>query len=360
MSYPLVTNFTVGPAKLYHGVADFLCEQLQSGLGEVSHRSKDFSAMSEASMTAFREFFRIPTEYHVYYTYSATEGMEILTRSAVDEKICHVSNGNFGNVWTKTSQKAGKTVQKITHEDGTRVELGEIIPEAETEFLALTANETATGIAYSPDEIAQIRSSFPDLLLGIDVTSAMGAIAYDFLQADGWFFSVQKAFGLPAGLGILIVSPRLMQKTIARQEAGADVGCHHRLTDLEKKMSGKFQTPTTPNVMNIAALGFVSRQLQADFGSLPQLYNATQTKARMLYDFFDQHPTFRPAISSGRSESVIVVDGTEADLAALHERLAASGIEVGKGYGGKKTTQIRIGNFPVHSEEDVRFLLENI
>ncbi len=359
MPNPLVTNFTVGPAKLYHGVADFLCAELQNGLGEVSHRSKTFTEMSAASITAFREFFQIPDEYHVFYTYSATEGMEILTRSAVDEKVCHVSNGNFGNVWAKTSQKAGKIVQKISNENGTRVELSEIIPAQNTELLAITANETATGIAYSPQEITEIRNTFPEILLGVDVTSSMGAIAYDFSKADGWFFSVQKAFGLPAGLGVLIVSPRLMQKAAARQESGADVGCHHRLTDLEKSMSGKFQTPTTPNVMNIAALGYISRQLQSDFGSLVELHKMTQTKAQLLYDFFADHSKFRPAVATGRSESVIVVDGSEADLADLHQRLKASDIEVGKGYGGKKAVQIRIGNFPVHKMADIENLLQN-
>ncbi len=360
MPTDFVTNFTVGPAKLYHGAADFLCEQIQSGIGEISHRSKEFSKLSEDSLTAFREFFCIPDDYRVFYTYSATEGMEILTRSAVDEKVCHVSNGNFGNVWTKTSQKAQKTVQKISHDDGkTRVSLDEITPDASTEFLAITANETSTGIAYSPAEIKTIRECFPKVLLGVDVTSSMGAIAYDFAQADAWFFSVQKAFGLPAGLGMLIVGPRVWTKAKNMQEAGEDVGCHHRLTDLEKKMDGKFQTPTTPNTLNIGGLGFISRQLREDFGTLEDLYAKTQEKAAKIYSFFADHPTLKIAIPEGRSESVIVIDGEAEELAALHERLSAVGIEVGKGYGGKKAEQIRIGNFPVHSMADIENLLEN-
>ena len=361
MPSDLVTNFTVGPAKLYHGAAEFLCEQLQQGVGEISHRSKAFSDLSEQSLAAFREFFAVPPDYSVFYTYSATEGMEIITRSAVDEKSCHIVNGNFGNVWYKTATKAHKTAQKLSHDDGkTRVEPEEIIPQDGTELLALTANETSTGIAYAPTEIAALRARYPELLLGVDVTSSMGAVAYDLSQADAWLFSVQKAFGLPAGLGILVIGPRLWETAQNREAAGADVGCHHRLSDLEKKMAGKFQTPTTPNTLNIGGLGYVCRRLQQDYGTLARLYADTQEKAKTIYTFFEQHPTLTPAITSGRSESIIVVDGDPDELAALHSKLGAAGIEVGKGYGGKKAEQIRIGNFPVHSMADFEHLFAHI
>lgn len=360
MSHPLIKNFTVGPAKLYHGVADFLCESLRNGTAEISHRSARFSEISRNTITALKHFFQIPEEYRVYYTYSATEAMEILVRSAVTKKACHVSNGNFGNVWAKESERSKKTVQKITHEGKKRVELDEILPDGDAEFLAITANETATGIAYAPQEIAEIRRRNPNILLGVDITSAMGAVAFDFSQADAWFFSVQKAIGLPAGLGILIVSPRLWETAQKRESTGEDVGCHHSLSGLEKKMEGKFQTPTTPNVMNITGLGFVCRSFAEDYGTIENLYVATQEKAQLMYDFFENHPLFSPAISVGRSESVLVFSGAEYDISTLHARLAKEGIEVGKGYGTAKAHQIRIGNFPVSKKEDVQHLLETI
>jgi len=361
MSNDFVTYFAVGPAKFYHGVNDFLCNQINDGIGEISHRSQKFTDISSNGLAALREFFRIPDDYKILYTYSATEGMEILTRSCVDSKVCHVINGNFGNVWAKTSQKALKKVQKFTHEDGqSRVELNEIQPDAETEFLAITANETATGIAYTPEEIKQLRAAYPNLLLGVDVTSSMGAVAYDFTSADAWFFSVQKAMGLPAGLGILIVGPRVQEKAAQRQEAGADVGCHHRLGDLVKKIEGKCQTPTTPNVLNIGGLGYVCRQFKTDFGTIENLYAKTKEKAALMYDFFQNHPKFTPAVASGRSESVVVASGSEEDLVDLHKRLKTAGIEIGKGYGDKKTTQIRIGNFPVHGLADIKNLITAI
>lgn len=355
----MIKNFTVGPSKLYHGVADFICQSVQSNIGEISHRSADFTEMSKNTMKAFRSFFKIPEDYRVYYTYSATEGMEIITRSAVDQKACHITNGNFGETWAKTSKKAQKQVQKISHGGEKRVELSEITPDADAELLAITANETATGIAYSPEEITEIRSKNPEILLGVDVTSSMGAVAYDFTQADAWFFSVQKCFGMPAGLGLLVVGPRLWEKTQEREARGEDVGCHHSLSGLEKKMPQKIQTPTTPNVLNIGTLGFVCEQFKQDFGTIENLYAKTQEKAAKFYEFFENHPKFSPAVESGRSESVIVANGSEEYLAALHTKLAEKDIVVGKGYGPAKTKQIRIANFPVSTIKDVENLLGN-
>jgi phosphoserine aminotransferase len=127
-------------------------------------------------------------------------------------------------------------------------------------------------------------------------------------------------------------------------------------------MDGKYQTPTTPNVMNIGGLGFVCQAFQKDFGSKANLFAKTHQKAERLYNFFDHHPVLNPAVAKGkgRSESVIVVDGPEEYFADMHQRLAKEGIQVGKGYGGAKTRQIRIGNFPVHTISDVENLLGKI
>ncbi len=367
MSNSFITNFAVGPAKLYHSSGDFLCEQIQIGTSELSHRSAEFSEISKKTLKNFRNFFRIPENYKILYTYSATESMEILTRSCVNDKICHVSNGTFGDVWTKTSKKAQKKVQKFSNvydsdktPDNYRVKLEEIQPEEGTEFLAITANETSTGIMYSPEELSIIRDKYPDILLGVDVTSSMGAISYDFSRADAWFFSVQKAFGMPAGLGLLIVSPRVLAKATEREKAGKDVGCHHTLSAFIKKIEGKAQTPTTPNGLNIALLGFVCEQFNKNFGKLETLYELTQKKAKFLYDFFSRYDGIDIAIEEekARSQSVITLSGTEEQVANMHSKWKKAGLSVGAGYGSRKKDQIRIANFPVHSFDDMENLVK--
>lgn len=344
-----VKNFTVGPAKNYHGVGEYLQRIIGEGWGETSHRSGDFTKASENTQAKLREFFQIPEDYTIFYTYSATEGMEILTRSLVDGKSTHVVNGSFGKKWWTTSKRAGNRATKLQNEDGARVELADIVLEEGTEMLAITGNETSTGICYFPEEIKTLRERYPETFFCVDITSGMGAVAYDFDQADGWFFSVQKALGMPAGLGVLIVNDRVMAKAKEREDAGEDIGCHHTLFELQKKMDGKFQTPTTPNVLNILTLGFVAEQYLADFGSVENLYALTQEKQKALVEAVSGIDGFEIV---SNSETVIVVQGSEEGISALKEKLAKSGYAVGGGYGDNKPRQIRIGNFPVHSKED--------
>jgi Phosphoserine aminotransferase len=74
-------------------------------------------------------------------------------------------------------------------------------------------------------------------LLGVDVTSSMGAVEYNFSVADAWFFSVQKAFGMPAGLGILIVGPKILEKAknARRKKSG------RRLSPLFRQFAKNFR-----------------------------------------------------------------------------------------------------------------------
>jgi phosphoserine aminotransferase len=362
----MIKNFTVGPAKLFGGVVDFLGENLKKDLGELSHRSAEFSNISENTQLKLREFFNIPQNFIIFYTYSATEGMEILTRNLVGKKSCHIVNGNFGNVWAKTAQKAKKEVQIISNKN-LRVEISDILPESKTELLAITANETSTGIAYSSHEIAEIRenlniknavnNSLEETLLAVDITSSMGAIAYDFNQADAWFFSVQKALGMPAGLGILLVNEKVLAKSQKLDSENYDIGCHHSLSGLVKKI-GKFQTPTTPNVLNIATLGFIAETFIAKFKNIKNLEKLTNIKADYLYDFIENKTNFKIPVNIGRSQSIIVAEGSKENITKLHQNLARFGYKVGTGYGSRKKDQIRIANFPVHSLEDIKKLCE--
>lgn len=367
----MITNFTVGPAKLYTGVEDFLCECLQKGMGELGHRSAEFTEISKQTIADFRDFFEVPKDYRIFYTYSATEGLELALKNCVEKKSTHVVNGNFGNLWAGLAKKTGagtKTQEIFSLETenlhhGERVDIQKILekkPEISdnTEMLCITANETASGVAYSPEEITEISGS---ALLAVDITSGIGGYAYDFSSADIWAFSVQKALGLPAGLGILIVSPRAYEKSLQLEKQGQDLGGHHSFSALEKKMSGKFQTPSTPNFLGILGLGYISRQFKKDFGTVKNLAEITAKKARNFYDFLENSEisqNLKPLVRDKKAQSntILVATGDEKFLAEKFSELKSTGIQIGKGYGKFKPQNFRIGNFPVHKESD----LENL
>jgi len=238
-------------------------------------------------------------------------------------------------------------------------------------MICLTANETAAGVAYSPQEIftfsQKLKNSkyFADTLLGVDITSGIGGYAYDFASADIWAFSVQKALGLPAGLGLLIVSPRAYEKSIQLEEEKKDVGAHHSFSGLEKKMKDKFQTPATPNFFGILGLGHISRTFLKDFGSMKNLEKITTDKAQDLYNFLENSQCFKPRVSdiNARSKTIIIAkkrNDSEKFLAEKLNKLQESGMQIGKGYGPYKLQEFRIGNFPVHTKNDIENLIKNL
>lgn len=346
--------FTVGPAQLYPGVKEFLCEQIQNDLGSLSHRSQKFSEISKKGLKAFRQFFAIPEDYHVFYTSSATEGLQLISQGLCEKNTVQINNGAFGKLWCELSASLGKNVIEHKADHGQKAPLKTLPVSQDTDLITITANETSSGVMYTADEITEVREIYPEKMLAIDVTSIMGAYSYNISTADAWIFSVQKAFGIPAGLGIMILSERAFQKALQLSS--------YIFSQFAKKME-VFQTPSTPNVLAIAGFGFVCERFIHDFGTAEHLRAITMLKAEYLYQNFanipylQKHKNPSPEILMHSVSTPCFVlnkkNSTELITAAKEK-----GIIIGSGYGKYKETEIRIANFPAHTFENIEQLSE--
>ena len=110
--------------------------------------------------------------------------------------------------------------------------------------MCVTQNETSNGTQIR--DLSPFRKAFPEAIIAVDVTSSLGGIELDYLQGDVWFASVQKCLGLPAGMGIMICSP----KAIQRAEEINDRKYYNSLLFIHENFQ-KFQTHYTPNVLSI-------------------------------------------------------------------------------------------------------------
>src|SRR5690606_11796760 len=102
-----------------------------------------------------------------------------------------------------------------------------------------------------------IGEKFPEKMIAVDTTSSMGGIELDFDLADIWYGSVQKCFGLPAGLGFLILSPKAIEKSQHKGERGR----YNSLSFMLENAAG-YQTHYTPNVFGIYLLNRVLKDLE--------------------------------------------------------------------------------------------------
>jgi phosphoserine aminotransferase len=181
----------------------------------------------------------------------------------------------------------------------------------------------------------------------------------DFTLVDSAFFSVQKAFGMPAGLGVWIANDACLEKAERLQQyESMTIGAHNTLPMLHKHYQ-TFETPATPNVLFIYLLGKIAADLNKI--GVATIRRQTEERARQIYRFLETNDGFTPFVKEERhrSQTVIVAQTTRpaADvLAAVKE----AGMVIGSGYGKFKDTQIRIANFPATSAEQVAKLLTRL
>src|SRR5690606_11054035 len=117
--------------------------------------------------------------------------------------------------------------------------------------------------------------------------------AYDYSKIDSTFFSVQKCFGLPAGLGVWIVNEKCIEKANSMLAKGLSIGTYHTLPSLLSK--GKVnQTPETPNVFSIYLLGKVLEDMNRK--GVDTIRKETESKAAMIYEYLKASSVFSPAV----------------------------------------------------------------
>lgn len=321
----------------------------------ISHRGKAFKDLYKSVSVNLRKLLNIPDTHHIFFTASSLESMERVIENTVAKKSFHIVTGAFGKRFHKTALELGKKAEKIAYPAGEGWNSDKIKVPKGTELIAITQNDTSTGVSLPMEEIYALGKKYPDAMIAIDVVSSAPYTLVDYERIDMAFFSVQKGFGLPAGLGLLIVSEKAVKKARALQKKGLDIGSYHNfVTTAEKEMD--FQTTETPNVFTI----YLFNKILEDFLKIgiDQIRQDTIEKAHMIYNFFEKHQTYEPFVKDARYRSLtsLVIDVKE-ETEQIAKRLAQRGLILGKGYGDYKAEHIRLANFPSQTKKDVKKLL---
>ena len=352
------TFFTPGPSELYFTVEDHIKRALAEQIPSISHRSPRFEAIYREAATNLRALLTIPDSFYVLFTGSATEIWERLIENCVAEQSYHYVNGAFSRRFHETA--------KLLHREALRQEASEgscaaaqpdKIPDT-VELIAFTQNETSTGAAQPLDDIYTIRRAHPDKLIAVDAVSTLPYPDIDYTQVDSVFFSVQKGFGLPAGLGVWIVNDRCVEKAQQLVQQGRSIGTYHSLLSLVDKAE-KDQTPETPNVLAIYLLAKVTNDMLTK--GITQIRRETEYKASLLYHTLEAHALLSPFVKKEkyRSKTVIVAD-TTVPSSDIISALKQTHVIIGSGYGSYRQQHIRIANFPTHSKEQIAGLVDKL
>ncbi|HRN96302.1 MAG TPA: aminotransferase class V-fold PLP-dependent enzyme [Candidatus Levybacteria bacterium] len=348
--------FTVGPSQIYPTVKEHTLRALTEDVFSLNHRGKQFEELYASVDRQLKKLLLIPDEYSIFLLSSGTEAMERIIQNTVAKQSFHIVTGTFGDRFYKAAEELGKKATEHVYNPLKVFRASDVTRPADAELIAFTHNDTSTGMQIPADEIYAIGKQNPDALIAVDAVSSMPYMDIDYTKVDCVFFSVQKGFGMPAGLGVLIVSPRALKKSHELVANGISTGSYHSFASLSE-YEAKSQTPDTPNVLGIYLLSHVL----GDFLQIgiDTIRSETEQKAQMLYQFFQSSNSFAPLIKDAdhQSQTTIVAEvagGSEDLLKSLKEK----GFIVGSGYGKHKHDHIRIANFPAHSINNVEGLID--
>ena len=340
--------FTPGPSQLYPTIPLYIRTALKLDIASISHRGKEFENIFSGTVLSLRELMNIPKTHQVFFLSSSLEAMERILQNTVKKNSFHFVNGEFSRKWHQFALDLGKKPKKIEVASGNGFNFEEINIPKKTELLCITQNETSTGVCLPMKEIYTLKEKFPYLPIALDIVSSAPYPEIDFSKIDMAFFSVQKGFGLHAGLAVLIINNNLMEKSS---------GTFHSFQSLQT-MAKKNQTPETPNVLYIYLLGKVCEDMLKK--GIRTIRKETEEKAKLLYEFAENSTVFKPFVKEKkfRSPTTIVFELINNKSSEVVSKLEKKGLMIGKGYGEFKEKHIRIANFPAHSASGIKILLK--
>jgi phosphoserine aminotransferase len=204
---PANPNFSSGPCAKRPG---WTVDALANALVGRSHRAKPAKARIEKAIALTRELLEVPADYRIgIVPASDTGAVEMFLWSALGARgVDMLAWESFGEGWVTDVQKQLKL-------DDVRVlkaPYGELPDLTQVDFnrdVVFTWNGTTSGVRVpNADWIPADRQG----LTICDATSAAFAQNLDFAKLDVVTFSWQKALGGEAAHGVLILSPRAVER----------------------------------------------------------------------------------------------------------------------------------------------------
>lgn len=344
-------TFAPGPSKVYDALPMYLQDAYAKGILSANHRSAVFMDLYRETEQLFRDKLQVPADFTLLFTSSATESWEIISQSLVEHSSYHLYSGSFGKKWLEYAQYIIPTTQghKLGANESIPVDHLQLGPEVD--LIAVTQNETANASQVPMSVLKALGARYPEKMIAVDTTSSMGGIALDFSLADVWYASVQKCFGLPAGLGILLLSGKAKAKVARKGEKG-----RYNSLSFMLENAASYQTHYTPNVLGIYLL---FRVLQ-DMDPIAKVDTRLRQRMEALEQTISQSTVFQLLVDNPatRSTTVAAISGEEQAIVAIKKAAEKEGMQLGGGYGPLKSSSFRIANFPAITDAEFMRLVD--
>ena len=318
---PVNPRFSSGPcAKPPTFTLDKLAD---ASLGR-SHRAAVGKAKLKAAIEQTRAILGVPADYRIgIVPASDTGAVEMAMWSLLGARPCTmVAWESFGEGWVSDAVKQLKLDATIL-----RADYGQIVDFAQIDFdtdVVFTWNGTTSGVRLpNGDAIPADRGG----LTICDATSAAFAQDLAWDKLDVTTFSWQKVMGGEAAHGMLILSPRAVER-LERYTPPWPMPKIFRMTKGGKLIEGIFvgETINTPSMLAVEDY-LVALAWGQSIGGLPALMARADANAKAIFDFCDARDWIAnlavdPATRSNTSVCLKFTDPRITDGAAFAKAVA--------------------------------------
>ncbi|MFT2213135.1 phosphoserine transaminase [Rhizobium giardinii] len=311
---PQNTHFSSGPCSKRPGWSlDALSD---AALGR-SHRAKVGKSKLKQAIDLTREVLEVPADYRIgIVPASDTGAVEMALWSLLGPRgVDMVAWESFGSGWVSDVVKELKLpdTRKIVADYGLLPDLSKLDFDRDVVF---TWNGTTSGVRVpNADFIPADRKG----LTICDATSAAFAQELDFAKLDVVTFSWQKVLGGEGAHGILILSPRAVER-LESYEPSWPLPKIFRMTKGGKIIEGIFQGETINTPSMLCVEDYIDALLWAKkVGGLKALIARADANAQVIHDFVAKTDWIAnlAAVEATRSNTSVCLKIVDKDVAAL-------------------------------------------
>jgi phosphoserine aminotransferase len=312
---PAVPHFSSGPCAKRPG---WTPEKLKDAALGRSHRAKIGKTKLKLAIDLTREVLEVPADYRIgIVPASDTGAVEMSLWSLLGARpVTMIAWESFGEGWVSDVVKELKLkdVTKLTAPYGEIPDLSKVDPNSDVVF---TWNGTTSGVRVpNADWIKADRQG----LTICDATSAAFAQALDWAKLDVVTFSWQKALGGEAAHGMLVLSPRAVERLETYKPAWP-LPKIFRMTKGGKLNEGIFvgETINTPSMLCVEDY-LDALNWGKSVGGLKGLIGRADANTKVIADWVARTPwiDFLAADASIRSNTSVCLKFTDAAITSLN------------------------------------------
>lgn len=289
---PDCPNFSSGPTAKFPGWSLDKINTIAMGR---SHRSATGKARLKYAIDLSRELLGIPDDYLIgIVPASDTGAVELAMWNMLGARPVTVAAWeSFGNVWIQDAVKQLK-LANLTVLDADYGEIPDLTTIDKGDDVVFTWNGTTSG-AKIPDTdwIADDREG----VTINDATSAVFAQPMDWSKLDVTTYSWQKVMGSEAGHGMLILSPRAVER-IESYTPSWPLPKIFRVKKGDKLNTAIFEGATINTPSLLATEDYIaSLEWAKSIGGLPELHARADRNAQIVHDWIAATPWMRNMVS---------------------------------------------------------------